>query len=104
MNCQRPEAAAHECAFGRQALSDRKSTRLNSSHANISHAVFCLKKNKQSVPAALTLVDPNVPGPKLTVFLPYPRPARTLLSVAIVSPYPRAVSGCTSDVSRNTKS
>src|SRR3712207_8537001 len=28
---------------------DRKSTRLNSSHANISYAVFCLKKNKQSV-------------------------------------------------------
>src|SRR3712207_7992888 len=26
------------------ALSDRKSTRLNSSHANISYAVFCLKK------------------------------------------------------------
>src|SRR3712207_8172474 len=26
---------------------DRKSTRLNSSHANISHAVFCLKKNIQ---------------------------------------------------------
>src|SRR3712207_9532188 len=25
---------------------DRKSTRLNSSHANISHDVFCLKKNK----------------------------------------------------------
>src|SRR3712207_8452530 len=25
--------------------SDRKSTRLNSSHANISYAVFCLKKN-----------------------------------------------------------
>src|SRR3712207_7810890 len=25
---------------------DRKSTRLNSSHPNISHAVFCLKKNK----------------------------------------------------------
>src|SRR3712207_9000472 len=29
------------------ALLDRKSTRLNSSHANISYAVFCLKKNKQ---------------------------------------------------------
>src|SRR3712207_6999605 len=29
---------------------DRKSTRLNSSHANISYAVFCLKKkNRQSV-------------------------------------------------------
>src|SRR3712207_7649836 len=26
--------------------SDRKSTRLNSSHANISYAVFCLKKHK----------------------------------------------------------
>src|SRR3712207_7023575 len=26
---------------------DRKSTRLNSSHANISYAVFCLKKNKR---------------------------------------------------------
>src|SRR3712207_7221342 len=30
--------------------SDRKSTRLNSSHANISYAVFCLKKQKQSAP------------------------------------------------------
>src|SRR3712207_4625437 len=28
--------------------SDRKSTRLNSSHANISYAVFCLKKNTSS--------------------------------------------------------
>src|SRR5258707_1470843 len=27
---------------------DRKSTRLNSSHANISYAVFCLKKKKQT--------------------------------------------------------
>src|SRR3712207_8083003 len=29
-----------------RALPDRKSTRLNSSHANISYAVFCLKKKK----------------------------------------------------------
>src|SRR3712207_7269751 len=28
---------------------DRKSTRLNSSHANISYAVFCLKKKKMTV-------------------------------------------------------
>src|SRR3712207_9148715 len=28
---------------------DRKSTRLNSSHANISYAVFCLKKKKTKV-------------------------------------------------------
>src|SRR3712207_8842508 len=27
-------------------MADRKSTRLNSSHANISYAVFCLKKKK----------------------------------------------------------
>src|SRR3712207_8861102 len=30
------------------ALEDRKSTRLNSSHANISYAVFCLKKKKKT--------------------------------------------------------
>src|SRR3712207_7467542 len=34
-------------AGGRELL-DRKSTRLNSSHANISYAVFCLKKKKRS--------------------------------------------------------
>src|SRR3712207_7661726 len=28
---------------------DRKSTRLNSSHANISYAVFCLKKKKKQI-------------------------------------------------------
>src|SRR3712207_8362407 len=30
--------------LGGQPTQDRKSTRLNSSHANISYAVFCLKK------------------------------------------------------------
>src|SRR3712207_8804213 len=30
---------------------DRKSTRLNSSHANISYAVFCLKKKKNTTPS-----------------------------------------------------
>src|SRR3712207_7512804 len=40
--------AAGGCGSARR-VSDRKSTRLNSSHANISYAVFCLKKknNKQ---------------------------------------------------------
>src|SRR3712207_8201129 len=39
-------------------LGDRKSTRLNSSHANISYAVFCLKKkNKLKFP--LQLIDPR---------------------------------------------
>src|SRR3712207_6992807 len=32
--------------YGPLSARDRKSTRLNSSHANISYAVFCLKKKK----------------------------------------------------------
>src|SRR3712207_8128643 len=32
----------------RALMVDRKSTRLNSSHANISYAVFCLKKKKKT--------------------------------------------------------
>src|SRR3712207_7299693 len=38
-----PEAARRVFESG-----DRKSTRLNSSHANISYAVFCLKKKQKS--------------------------------------------------------
>src|SRR3712207_8681701 len=34
---------------------DRKSTRLNSSHANISYAVFCLKKKKTPKPTPTTV-------------------------------------------------
>src|SRR3712207_7449828 len=34
-------------ALGLAFVQDRKSTRLNSSHANISYAVFCLKKKSQ---------------------------------------------------------
>src|SRR3712207_8151377 len=33
---------------GGEVRQDRKSTRLNSSHANISYAVFCLKKKKKT--------------------------------------------------------
>src|SRR3712207_7876666 len=54
-----PQSAAQARRFVRAALDgvapdvvdtaqDRKSTRLNSSHANISYAVFCLKKKKQA--------------------------------------------------------
>src|SRR3712207_7738414 len=40
------EGIEKETMLGRAAtLEDRKSTRLNSSHANISYAVFCLKNN-----------------------------------------------------------
>src|SRR3712207_7036197 len=44
---QRPPA--HEVP-GVQHREDRKSTRLNSSHANISYAVFCLKKKNTPMP------------------------------------------------------
>src|SRR3712207_7681869 len=45
------EAVLEGVAPGRGPTLDRKSTRLNSSHANISYAVFCLKKkNWQSPP------------------------------------------------------
>src|SRR5438445_5232053 len=58
--CRRPRSLPreadqeHDRRSGRQrrrsccwsASRDRKSTRLNSSHANISYAVFCLKKKK----------------------------------------------------------
>src|SRR3712207_7131439 len=44
------EDEQHRAARGQRghpAREDRKSTRLNSSHANISYAVFCLKKKKR---------------------------------------------------------
>src|SRR3712207_7608905 len=36
---------------------DRKSTRLNSSHANISYAVFCLKKKKSTYDNIYTIIN-----------------------------------------------
>src|SRR2546427_13075078 len=33
----------------KRSVSDRKSTRLNSSHSQISYAVFCLKKKKKKI-------------------------------------------------------
>src|SRR3712207_43228 len=39
--------------------SDRKSTRLNSSHANISYAVFCLKKTTKKVHETPLLIVPQ---------------------------------------------
>src|SRR3712207_7193506 len=56
-----PARASHRQAGGprrpaqgvREGLEDRKSTRLNSSHANISYAVFCLKKKNLLCPLSL---------------------------------------------------
>src|SRR3712207_8366724 len=48
---ERADAVTRELAAAREEvaqLKDRKSTRLNSSHANISYAVFCLKKRQST--------------------------------------------------------
>src|SRR3712207_8719013 len=55
---RQPQQERHDAEVGRVAAlaaqvqipldGDRKSTRLNSSHANISYAVFCLKKKQIS--------------------------------------------------------
>src|SRR3712207_7072920 len=54
------KARLHPSLSARQNVKgDRKSTRLNSSHANISYAVFCLKKkknNKRSSPSISIIV------------------------------------------------
>src|SRR3712207_8564735 len=44
------DRSAHAIGPGplQAVVEDRKSTRLNSSHANISYAVFCLKKKKKT--------------------------------------------------------
>src|SRR5690625_6192048 len=56
IRCQNVSKRAEKCfcIFGRMRqlkiqkhFSDRKSTRLNSSHVAISYAVFCLKKKKE---------------------------------------------------------
>src|SRR3712207_8532324 len=45
LDLERPSLGPnHGRVQGLVAVQDRKSTRLNSSHANISYAVFCLKK------------------------------------------------------------
>src|SRR2546430_8875720 len=41
---------------------DRKSTRLNSSHSQISYAVFCLKKKKKKQSAAVLHVERSLRG------------------------------------------
>src|SRR5688572_14479455 len=52
-------------------ISDRKSTRLNSSHSQISYAVFCLKKKTTSISCASS--------PTLSSSLITPRPPRSTL-------------------------
>src|SRR5688572_31425598 len=52
VDVERPHLFHHQadraCGPLRRVAEDRKSTRLNSSHSQISYAVFCLKKKKKS--------------------------------------------------------
>src|SRR2546430_3951353 len=60
------EGQSFDCAFN----SDRKSTRLNSSHSQISYAVFCLKKKNTPLPPHHPPPPPPPPTPP-----PPPSPA-----------------------------
>src|SRR5438876_3950259 len=57
--------AAVKAALGAGAqgvvLSDRKSTRLNSSHPSISYAVFCLKKKKTHTDSDMQILTSYTP-------------------------------------------
>src|SRR5438445_5667616 len=49
---RRADRAQGSLHWAGRRLRDRKSTRLNSSHANISYAVFCLQKKKLVLPVS----------------------------------------------------
>src|SRR2546427_8960642 len=57
----RPDAGTVRLRAAAHALPDRKSTRLNSSHSQISYAVFCLKKKKRTTSPPLSDGHPPVP-------------------------------------------
>src|SRR2546430_13720775 len=97
-----PPRAAGDRRQGGRALppepdqSDRKSTRLNSSHSQISYAVFCLKKKKDTkshtLPALLAShsVPFLAPAPPLTPLALYPlstRPSVDATSSCLPSPH-----------------
>src|SRR5204863_5752348 len=68
-----PLARSHEKTRSASALpgspaADRKSTRLNSSHVEISYAVFCLKKKKQTLDSRGAARDYTVVSPPQGTF------------------------------------
>src|SRR2546430_11529670 len=71
------QAVRHQSQITLQLPRDRKSTRLNSSHSQISYAVFCLKKKKS--PSWLT--DLSV----------HSHPIREMSSYALLSRYRKAL-------------
>src|SRR5206468_6699084 len=76
------KARAGPGIVGYQPPLDRKSTRLNSSHDQISYAVFCLKKKKTTPPPSphpSPLAAPSTPTLHATPFIS-PTPQRSLTS------------------------
>src|SRR5256886_3871198 len=49
--------------YDKHYLPDRKSTRLNSSHSQISYAVFCLKKKNKNNPKYISVTHSLLPRP-----------------------------------------
>src|SRR5256885_12801585 len=76
--------AARMAAWGTRHGSDRKSTRLNSSHLVISYAVFCLKKKKNSHSTdALTPPLPSTPPSRRPLSpAPHTRPSPSNISLS----------------------
>src|SRR2546430_13294506 len=68
-------ARAGDARGGGAVSRDRKSTRLNSSHSQISYAVFCLKKKKIKASSAIP-TPPPPSGPSDPP--PAPHPSRDL--------------------------
>src|SRR3712207_8814390 len=64
--CICPVSKVNGVPIGQEARdSDRKSTRLNSSHANISYAVFCLKKKNNFCYSTTSLLKLSMHAPCL---------------------------------------
>src|SRR2546430_9195354 len=55
-----PDHSGDEDRFILLGLRDRKSTRLNSSHSQISYAVFCLKKKKKKLQISPEYANPTL--------------------------------------------
>src|SRR2546430_2368265 len=62
IRCVSGSWSSPRCSVAPAALKDRKSTRLNSSHSQISYAVFCLKKKNPYIFSGMPLLAAAQPG------------------------------------------
>src|SRR5256886_6350557 len=89
------QAASDDKQCGQMGPGDRKSTRLNSSHSQISYAVFCLKHDNAKSGQFLKRIDLIKRG-KASVFLANPvetpQPAARDFPPASIPPTPTATS------------